>query len=870
MSYRLLKMTEMNKTKIMNHNLPNKPYKKFFGRQDAILKIKDTLLEGGTYIASIDGVGGIGKTALTYHFCQDILLPENYFSYLVWITAKDTVFDISTGTTKKVDNEFKNNSVEFIINETLKVTDFAEYILEPFETRKAFFDDIVKSEKIFFVIDNLETIQDENFFNFIREFNKFSRHNRDLKVLTTSRKRTRIADFPIEIEGLSIQDALALLDYLARNYSEKPINAILSTSEFQKVKIIEKIGRIPLGIEFIIGQLARGKNLGQIYHELEGYPSVENVKDENEKKQRLSDIIMFSFKDMYETLDEDHQLIFKTIAALQKNKKKNDNDTSFELLMSMTDFSHNQLDEILQNLIENKLILRTNNNEYDISPMSINFVKQRFEDFSEIEDRVVGLRDTLIKNPVVHDKVDLFIEAVKTLINNLQHADAEKKLINVIEKVEDYRLYFELGKVQAILKKNGKASDNFKRASELAPNNKNIWFEWINLERTSGRSHIALNIAKNAIQNSDNDISIVIQTFDVYKFRKEFDNMRDFAKTYLSLYTSQNKETDFIKLLRHWKSTEYLLLKDNEDNIYIEVVENLIKEEKDKEAKLQLLQEQLNIVKKIGLTVKIGSINSHISRIKNEIKSSIDYYVKQMNYYMSSRDLEKSQNFARIILNYSDNPHEINQQKNALRVLLQNLASKKEYDKILTYFDDYKHIGNNDENCLNTYNRALKEKLKAQRDEIISKITNNLINAENDIRKFILFCFDNKEENFLNFLNPILVSYSYNWISSWELTRDKSLNNKLPLIYYSDFSNLRRIIEWLNTNDLKRKFPKFNNTDFNTKLRKLTDNLKNYTVNERNETFHSRIAEYEIDRLNEVLVDTKRMYDIVNELIEMT
>lgn len=195
----------------MNHNLPPQPYKRFFGRKDAINKIVETLVEGGTYIASIDGVGGIGKTALTYYFCQEVLLTQNIYDYLVWVTAKDTVFDAYSSTSKNVENTFKTNSIEELINETIKVTNFPELLVDTFEERQKFFEDVVKSEKIFFVIDNLETIQDDNFFEFLKGFNKYSRNNRDLKILTTSRKRKKIADFPIEIEGLSIADSLQML-----------------------------------------------------------------------------------------------------------------------------------------------------------------------------------------------------------------------------------------------------------------------------------------------------------------------------------------------------------------------------------------------------------------------------------------------------------------------------------------------------------------------------------------------------------------------------------------------------------------------------------------------------------------------------------
>jgi len=58
-------------SEILN-NLPERPYKKFFGRRESIKLIEKILLEGNTFIASIDGVGGIGKTALAYYFCESI------------------------------------------------------------------------------------------------------------------------------------------------------------------------------------------------------------------------------------------------------------------------------------------------------------------------------------------------------------------------------------------------------------------------------------------------------------------------------------------------------------------------------------------------------------------------------------------------------------------------------------------------------------------------------------------------------------------------------------------------------------------------------------------------------------------------------
>ncbi|MCS6955411.1 MAG: NB-ARC domain-containing protein, partial [Candidatus Calescibacterium sp.] len=235
------------------HNLPDEPYKKFFGRQESIEKMWETLIEGGTFIASIDGVGGIGKTALAYYFCKEILIPRKVFDYIVWFTVKDTVFDPFSNEQliKRINVNFRG--VEGLIDTILGTVGFEDIIQNDFNEKKNFLEDeILGKEKIFIVIDNIETIEDDTFFSYItKDFNRISYYNRNLKILTTSRKRKKIADFPIEIEGLQIEDALKMLKYLAKEYK---IKDIINATDHDNIKLLEKVGCIPLGIEFIIGQ----------------------------------------------------------------------------------------------------------------------------------------------------------------------------------------------------------------------------------------------------------------------------------------------------------------------------------------------------------------------------------------------------------------------------------------------------------------------------------------------------------------------------------------------------------------------------------------------------------------------------------------
>lgn len=202
----------------MQHNLPDRPYRKFFGREEDLELIKVKLLNRIGHIASIDGVGGIGKTALTYHFCETVLMNQNQFDFLVWVSAKDTYLDPfdKFQMIKRKENKFKVNPVETLIDETIKLVGFSDMFMSlTFEEKRIFFEEeILKNEKIFFVIDNLENIQGDDFFQYIDSFANFN--NTKLKILTTSRKRDKnLTDNAILINEMQEKDAVDMLRYLA-------------------------------------------------------------------------------------------------------------------------------------------------------------------------------------------------------------------------------------------------------------------------------------------------------------------------------------------------------------------------------------------------------------------------------------------------------------------------------------------------------------------------------------------------------------------------------------------------------------------------------------------------------------------------------
>ena len=856
------------------HNLPPQPYKKFFGRQDSINKIIETLVEGGTFIASIDGVGGIGKTALAYYFCKEVLLPSNRFNFLIWLTAKETVFDPFSRDLKVKVIRSNFRGIEELIDTILSVTKFEELIDRPLEEKKSFVEDeILKSEKIFLVLDNLESITDDQFFDYIRQdFNKFAATNRFLKVLTTSRKRKKIADFPVEIEGLAVEDALKMLKYLAAEYN---IKDILNATDHNNIRLIERVGYIPLGIEFIIGQMALGKSRRQIYDELQGYPSLKDAENESEKRKILSDIIMFSFKDMYETLTDEQQYVFKVITALVRNRTKNDIPISFELLMSITGYKKQELESYLENLIDNNLITITKDNEYVLSEMAINFVRQYYDDFGKIEDKIVEEKNKIANSDykALPDNVELFLNKVRGLIDNNRYEEAETTLLNALDVISnaDARIYFELAKVQKKLKNFYKAEDNFRIASELNPKDVNIWYEWIDMEYDYERYNIALNLTKKALEKTNNDVRLVIQRMGFLKRRGQVDLMREEVKKYLDIYDKEGRQVDYLELLRYWKTTEHNLFIETpiQPKYYFEAVEMLI-EKIDNETGIELCREALEISDKIGKTDKKSSFESKLKNLERRAIKNIPLRVKNLNRLFNDKNYSAAKKEAIMILNFPYEDEEFEKYKdylkNALRVLLQILASEKDYDRVKSTFEDYNLIGFKDKNCVEIYERAKKEKKINEKNEIIRKIMFNIQECEAKLRQLVMWSLGNKEEKLVELVKSKNKS---EWIEHWQLTKNKALKNDVALIHYSDLSHLRSILSWV-------KSEITNNIQDNSKknqIKELLNNtvvyLENYISKERNESFHSRLQLYEIEELNGFLVDTGRALETINKIMEL-
>ncbi len=121
-------------------------------------------------------------------------------------------------------------------------------------------------------------------------------------------------------------------------------------------------------------------------------------------------------------------------------------------------------------------------------------------------------------------------------------------------------------------------------------------------------------------------------------------------------------------------------------------------------------------------------------------------------------------------------------------------------------------------------------------------------------------CFDNDENSLINFIKE---KGKEEWIDQWTVTRNKSLKKDELIIHYSDLSHLRSLISWCKSL-LLDQIPASLKYEAKEHIKKIIAYLENYITKERNETFHSRLQLYDIDELNEILVDTKRLLKEIN------
>lgn len=225
------------------HNIPEPEFDDtgYIGRKKEVTDIKNLLLNNKNQIVTIIGNGGIGKTAIAVKTLYDLIEDsENKFEAIIWISLK-------TKTLSRGEFVIINNSINDIPK--LYLAGESNVIKEDNLTPKENLINFMQEFKVLLVLDNLETINNEDINQFIKEIPENS------KLLITSRHGLGELEYRYTLQGMSNKDATIYFRELSKYYgldlhkrTDSHINGIITKHLYSN----------PLSIKWFISGIYNG------------------------------------------------------------------------------------------------------------------------------------------------------------------------------------------------------------------------------------------------------------------------------------------------------------------------------------------------------------------------------------------------------------------------------------------------------------------------------------------------------------------------------------------------------------------------------------------------------------------------------------
>jgi len=223
--------------------LPGKSYRELVGRDALMGEIMAALRDpAGKWIVVIDGMGGIGKTALAREVA-DRCLNERLFDAVVWESAPREEF--LGGERPKRTGTLTFETALDAIGRQLGALDVPR--LKGAE-KEARVQALLRSQRVLVALDNLETAREPQ--------NEIARRLQPLldpsKALLTSRHRFKGELYAIHLTGL---DEYGALRFIRQEAEEKGIKRVSTAQPEELKEIARTTGGSPLALKLVVGQL---------------------------------------------------------------------------------------------------------------------------------------------------------------------------------------------------------------------------------------------------------------------------------------------------------------------------------------------------------------------------------------------------------------------------------------------------------------------------------------------------------------------------------------------------------------------------------------------------------------------------------------
>jgi len=477
-------------------------YRQFVFRKGLCPLILEALEDPKSFITSLLGFGGLGKTALATWAALEVYEAKK-FDFIVSLSAKDR--ELKTGGIQRVEAQL--SSFDSLLDEILRVMGFSEECPKPTDEKAQVAREILKGERILLYVDNLETVDDARIFAFLENLPI------GVRVLATSRKtKLRRGLYPIDVGPMTDKEATEFFEYCCQRKEQSFLEKI--TSAEQRL-ILEACSHAPLLIEWF---LANSKTPDEAIHLAHDLKTSGHVGDE---------LLEFCFRRVDKELDPRTRKVLRVISL-------HVSPMPIEAIAAGAEVSLTDADDACQDLIDAALVQQDfsgqlNDSIYFMLPVTQRFAYQALRQDVGVEQSIrkalsswYEARD--VKNPEEQKLVSdirkgtrepetVLVEYAESMLATGHFGDAEKFFTQALQRnPKSWRALYGLAGLHRRESRVGQALRYYEYAATYVPkkgaDRAKVFREWGMTLRDSGNPDAARDAAAKfeiALKVSPND-----------------------------------------------------------------------------------------------------------------------------------------------------------------------------------------------------------------------------------------------------------------------------------------------------------------------------------------------------------------------------
>src|ERR1051325_7295432 len=323
------------------------PRRSFFVGREYELKtiLQSWQATSRTFIIGIEGIGGIGKSALAIEISYQCI-ENDLFESVIWISAKESTLTLH-GIEPVIPEAKTLSDILITIGTNLGNPTIGNLSITD-QIKRAY--NLLARQTTLLVLDNFESLsknEQRDILDFLR------RSPITLKVAITSRERVSEGQI-IRLQGLSFEESHALLEWDAQQKN-------IHLTQDQNKYLVELTGGLPLALLWVQGQIA-----------VLGY-SVTQVLDKLSLDTDIP-ILQYCFNHSWNLLRHSNEKKLLFILALQPEA------VSRSALKEITGIEDaDQFDNAISDLLQLSLIDHESDRDYfSILPLTRRFIRTQF------------------------------------------------------------------------------------------------------------------------------------------------------------------------------------------------------------------------------------------------------------------------------------------------------------------------------------------------------------------------------------------------------------------------------------------------------------------------------------------------------------